>query len=101
MGVSSDRFGFDRGRIVVLASVLAVLAIQLLAYPMPLGNWIREAILGLLGAMLAMGMALVYRANRLRAGAELPTADCRLPVSPAVASRSGADRPRSARRWCG
>ncbi len=65
MGVSSDRFGFDRGRIVALASVLAVLAIQLVAYPMPLGNWIRGAILGLLGAMLAMGMALVYRANRV------------------------------------
>ncbi len=65
MGVPSDWIRHDRGRVVALASVVAVLAIQLIVYPMPLGNWIRGAVLGLLGAMLAMGMALVYRANRV------------------------------------
>lgn len=65
MGVPSDWIRHERGRVVALASVVAVLVIQLVAYPMPLGNWIRGAVLGLLGAMLAMGMALVYRANRV------------------------------------
>jgi branched-chain amino acid transport system permease protein len=65
MGVLSDRIRLDRGRVVALASVVSVVGIQLVAYPMPLGNWIRGAVLGLLVAMLAMGMALVYRANRV------------------------------------
>lgn len=65
MGVPSDWIRHERGRVVALASVVAVLVVQLVAYPMPLGNWIRGAVLGLLGAMLAMGMALVYRANRV------------------------------------
>ena len=53
-------------RIVVAAgSVVAMLAIQLIWFPMPLGNWIRGGVLGLLNAMLAMGMALIYRANRV------------------------------------
>lgn len=42
-----------------------MLAIQLVFFPMPAGNWIRGAVLGLLSAMLAMGMALIYRANRV------------------------------------
>jgi len=65
MGAPSDWIRHERGRVVALASVVAVVLIQLVAYPMPLGNWIRGAVLGLLGAMLAMGMALVYRANRI------------------------------------
>jgi branched-chain amino acid transport system permease protein len=65
MGVPSDWIRHERGRVVAVASVVAVVLIQLVAYPMPLGNWIRGAVLGLLGAMLAMGMALVYRANRI------------------------------------
>lgn len=48
-----------------VASVLFVLGLQLIVYPLPLGNWIRGVELGLLNAMLAMGMALIYRANRV------------------------------------
>lgn len=62
MGVLSkvDRRGF-----VVATSVAAILVIQIVLYPMPLGNWIRGGVLGLLNAMLAIGMALIYRANRV------------------------------------
>jgi len=62
MGVLSNG---DRRRLVAAASVVAVLAIQFLFFPMPFGNWVRGGVLGLLNAMLAMGMALIYRANRV------------------------------------
>lgn len=62
MGVLSDG---GRTRAVAVASVIVVLGVQLVVYPMPLGNWIRGAVLGLLTAMLALGMALIYRANRV------------------------------------
>jgi branched-chain amino acid transport system permease protein len=66
-GVSSEgRVGrLDRLQVVAALSVVFVLALQLVFYPMPLGNWIRGGVLGLLNAMLAMGMALIYRANRV------------------------------------
>ena len=62
MGVLRD---VDRTRAVAAASVVVVLVIQLVWFPMPAGNWIRGGVLGLLDAMLAMGMALIYRANRV------------------------------------
>jgi branched-chain amino acid transport system permease protein len=55
----------DRARLVAAASVVVVLLIQLVWFPMPAGNWIRGGVLGLLDAMLAIGMALIYRANRV------------------------------------
>jgi branched-chain amino acid transport system permease protein len=55
----------DRLQVVAALSVTFVLALQLIVYPMPMGNWIRGGVLGLLNAMLAMGMALIYRANRV------------------------------------
>jgi branched-chain amino acid transport system permease protein len=67
MGVWSklDLVRRDRVRAVAVASVVAILLIQLVFFPLPLGNWIRGLVLGLLNAMLAMGMALIYRANRV------------------------------------
>ena len=62
MGVLSKA---DRRGSVAAASVAAILVIQLVFYPMPFGNWIRGGVLGLLNAMLAIGMALIYRANRV------------------------------------
>ena len=44
---------------------LGLVAVQLLFFGMPAGAWVRGVILGLLTALLAMGMALVYRANRV------------------------------------
>jgi branched-chain amino acid transport system permease protein len=55
----------DRSRVVAIAAIVIVLVIQLIWFPMPFGLWIRGLVLGLLNAMLAIGMALIYRANRI------------------------------------
>jgi branched-chain amino acid transport system permease protein len=47
------------------APAIGLVTVQLIWFGMPLGAWIRGVILGLLIALLAMGMALVYRANRV------------------------------------
>lgn len=49
----------------VLGPAAGVLILQLAAYPVPLGVWCQGLILGLLDAMVAVGLALVYRANRI------------------------------------
>lgn len=49
----------------MVVPVAAVLAFQLIAFPMPFGVWCQGAILGLLDALVAVGLALVYRANRI------------------------------------
>lgn len=48
-----------------LLPALGLVAVQLVWFGMPLGAWIRGVVLGLLIALLAVGMALVYRANRV------------------------------------
>ena len=59
--------GRQRNDVIVVAAptIAALLAIQLFFFGMPLGVWTRGLVLGLLAAMLAVGMALVYRANRV------------------------------------
>ena len=56
-----------RNDVIVVAAptIAALLAIQLFFFGMPLGLWSRGLVLGLLAAMLAIGMALIYRANRV------------------------------------
>src|ERR1019366_4692461 len=44
---------------------LAVFAGQMILFPLPLGVTLQGVIIGLLGALVAVGMALVYRANRI------------------------------------
>ena len=46
-----------------MAAVAAVLGLQLLLFPMPLGVWVQGVVLGLLGALMAVGLGLVYRMN--------------------------------------
>ena len=55
----------DRRTIEQLAPAVGLLIVQLVWFGMPMGAWIRGLILGLLIALLAVGMALVYRANRV------------------------------------
>lgn len=45
--------------------MLAVFAVQLVLFPVPKGVFLRGVIIGLLTAMVSVGMALVYRANRV------------------------------------
>ena len=67
MGVSVKAWGSNRYWRVVspFAPAIALVAVQLIWFGMPMGAWIRGVVLGLLTALLAMGMALVYRANRV------------------------------------
>ncbi|MEM9516972.1 MAG: ABC transporter permease [Actinomycetota bacterium] len=46
-------------------AAVALLGVQLIWFGMPAGAWVRGIVLGLLIALLAVGMALVYRANRV------------------------------------
>ena len=43
----------------------AVLAAQLVFFPVPAGVFLRGLIVGLLSALAALGLALIYRANRI------------------------------------
>ncbi len=56
-----------RRRVPVSAIVppLAVIALQVIAFPLPVGAWISGAILGLTSALAAVALALIWRANRV------------------------------------
>jgi branched-chain amino acid transport system permease protein len=43
----------------------ALVLVQLIAFGLPTGAWIRGLVIGMLTALLAVGLALVYRANRI------------------------------------
>jgi branched-chain amino acid transport system permease protein len=67
MGVSRSGWGAANVKrwSVQFAPALGLLAVQILFFGLPAGAWIRGVVLGLLIALLAVGMALVYRANRV------------------------------------
>ncbi|MFZ9396953.1 MAG: ABC transporter permease [Ilumatobacteraceae bacterium] len=48
-----------------LTPALVLVLVQLVFFGVPFGAWIRGVVIGLLTALLAVGMALVYRANRV------------------------------------
>jgi branched-chain amino acid transport system permease protein len=54
-----------RGALIPLSPAIALVAVQLVFFGLPAGAWIRAVVIGLLTALLAVGMALVYRANRV------------------------------------
>ncbi len=54
-----------RRTIAPLTPALVLVLVQLVFFGVPLGAWIRGVVIGLLTALLAVGMALVYRANRV------------------------------------
>jgi branched-chain amino acid transport system permease protein len=62
--------------------VAAVLWLQVAFFPLPPGQWMFGLVLGGIGSLVALGMALVYRANRVLnfAQAELGTAPAVLVV---------------------
>jgi branched-subunit amino acid ABC-type transport system permease component len=83
---------------------LAVLAVQLIFFPMPFGVVLEGVIVGLLGALVAVGMALIYRANRVLnfAQVQLGLAPTVLAVSLTRTSvGSGPGRPDCAERHAG
>jgi ABC-type branched-subunit amino acid transport system ATPase component/ABC-type branched-subunit amino acid transport system permease subunit len=44
---------------------VAVVVLQLVLFPMSAGTWLQGVVLGLLNAMVALGLSLVWRANRV------------------------------------
>ena len=48
-----------------VAAVSSVLAVQLLLFPIPFGVWVQGAVLGLLGSLMAVGLGLTYRLNKV------------------------------------
>jgi branched-chain amino acid transport system permease protein len=48
-----------------VVSVAAVLAFQLIVFPVPVGVWIQGLVLGLLGSLMAVGLGLTYRLNKV------------------------------------
>ena len=65
MGMAT--LGSPRWRTLVgrFAPAVIILVFTALVYPMPAGVAVQGLILGLLGAIIAVGMALIYRANRI------------------------------------
>ena len=61
------RWGASRISPVVVAWVVvaALVLLQLVCFGLPFSRWVEAGIKGLLTAMLAVGMALIYRANRV------------------------------------
>lgn len=55
----------DPTGIVALGAIAAILATQLIFFGLPLGLWLHGLTLGGLNAVMAVGMALIYRANRV------------------------------------
>lgn len=60
-----DVHGAMRRLAATIGPALAIIAVQLVLFPVPAGQWLRGAIVGGLTALVALGMALVYRANRV------------------------------------
>ncbi len=42
-----------------------MLAVQLILFPIPFGVWLQGAVLGLLGSLMAVGLGLTYRLNKI------------------------------------
>jgi len=62
-GATLDERARRLGQTVAPAAI--ILAVQLVLFPVPAGVALRGVLIGLLTAMISVGMALVYRANRI------------------------------------
>lgn len=72
VGALTDRTAVTRAA----APAAGVLWLQVALFPLPSGQWAFGLVLGLMASLVALGMALIYRANRVLnfAQAELGTA---------------------------
>ena len=52
-------------RVSAYAPIAAIFLVQLVLFPLPLGEWVRGLIIGGLTALIALGMALTYQSNRV------------------------------------
>jgi branched-chain amino acid transport system permease protein len=51
--------------VVAYVPVVAILVVQLIWFPVEIGAWTLGVVIGLLTALVALGLALIYRANRI------------------------------------
>jgi branched-chain amino acid transport system permease protein len=65
--VGTTTLGSPRTRALLgsFAPAMVIVVLSLILFPVPAGVAVQGLILGLLGAMIAVGMALIYRANRI------------------------------------
>lgn len=62
----ANRTGPAISRLRAVAGPAAVLlVVQMVIFPVPFGIWLQGVTVGLLGALVAVGMGLIYRANRI------------------------------------
>lgn len=54
-----------RALVPLVAPPIAILALQLVVFPVPAGIFVRGVVIGGLSALVALGMALIHRANRI------------------------------------
>ena len=52
-------------RALVYAPPVVLVVLQLTVYPLPAGVWVRGVLVGSVTALIALGMALIYRSNRI------------------------------------
>ena len=60
-----ERVRIDRAVLGRFAPAFVLVVVQLVWFGVPAGAWVRGAVIGMLTALLAMGLALVHRANRI------------------------------------
>jgi branched-chain amino acid transport system permease protein len=53
------------GRVARWIPAVGLVTVQLIFFQVPAGAWVRGVVIGMLTALLAIGLALVYRANRI------------------------------------
>ena len=63
--VRGAAFHLQRNSVAPYAPAAAILVLQLVVYPLPIGVWMLGIVLGLLGSLVALGLALVQRANHV------------------------------------
>ena len=65
MGIARTRSGQGRRALSLFTVPVVLLVAQAVLFPMPAGVYLQGLTLGLLGALVGVGMCLVYRANRI------------------------------------
>ena len=51
--------------ITTVTPVAAIVVVQLVLFPVPVGVWLQGFVMGLLGSLMAIGLGLVYRLNKV------------------------------------
>lgn len=67
---------------------IGIIVLQLVAFPIGIGTWMLGVVVGMLTALVALGLALIYRSNRILnfAQADLGTVPVTLAVALVIAS---------------